>query len=93
MREDGHKQAKFFTHFQILDHNSFLEDTEITFIVKTDQSNPTRREEFQIDSLKNRYPLGLSNIDAYHWYMLLLFYKSLMYLRKMWLFVLNHFLI
>ena len=66
LRGNEHKQAGFFAHFQGLDHNGFLEDTEITFIDKTDPSDPTRREEFWIDTLKTRYPLGLHNIDAYH---------------------------
>ena len=67
MRGGGeHKQAGFFAYFQSLDHNSFLEETEITFIDKTDPSNPTRHEEFWIDMLKSRYPLGLNNLDAYH---------------------------
>ena len=43
LRGDEHKQAGFFAHFQSLDHNGFLEDTEITFIDKTDPSDPTRR--------------------------------------------------
>ena len=63
---DEHKQTGFFAHFQGLDHNGFLEDIEITFIDKTDPSNPTRHEEFWIDTLKTRYPLGLNNIDANH---------------------------
>ena len=54
MRGDEHKQAGFFAHFQGLDHNGFLEDTEITFIDKTDPSEPTRREELWIDTLKAR---------------------------------------
>ena len=66
LRGNEHKQAGFFAHFEGLDHNGFLEDTEITFIDKTDPSDPTRREEFWIDTLKTRYPLGLHNIDAYH---------------------------
>ena len=65
-RGDEHKQAGFFAHFQSLDHNGFLEDTEITYTDKTDPSDPTRREEFCIDTLKIRYPLRLNNIDAYH---------------------------
>ena len=63
---DEHKQAGFFAHFQSLDYNCFLGDTEITFIDKTDPSDPTRREEFWIDTLKTRYPLGPNNINAYH---------------------------
>ena len=66
LRGDEHKQTGFFAHFQGLDHNGFLEDIEITFIDKTDPSNPTRHEEFWIDTLKTRYPLGLNNIDANH---------------------------
>ena len=38
-RGDEHKQAGFFAHFQSLDHNGFLEDSEITFIDKTDPSD------------------------------------------------------
>ena len=63
---DEHKQTGFFAHFQGLDHNGFLEDIEITFIDKTDPSNPTRHEEFWIDTLKTRYPLGLNNLEANH---------------------------
>ena len=66
LRGDEHEQAGFFAHFQGLDHNGFLEDTEITFIDKTYLPGPTRREEFWSDTLKSRYPLGLNNIDAYH---------------------------
>ena len=55
------KQAGFFAHFQSLDHN-----TEITFIDKTDPSNPTSRKEFWIDRLKSCYPLGPNNIDTYY---------------------------
>ena len=51
---------------QLLDHKNFLENAEITFIDKTHPSDPNRREEFRIDALKTRYPLGLNNIDAYH---------------------------
>ena len=54
MAED-HKQA------------GFINDTEIRFIDKTeDPSDPTRRENFWIDTLKTRYPQGLNNIDPYH---------------------------
>ena len=66
MKEDKHKKAGFFAHFQSLDHNGFLEDTEITFIDKTDPSNRTRRENFWINTLKTRYPPWFNKIDAYH---------------------------
>ena len=35
-----------FEHFSSDDHNGFLEDCGITFIDKTDRSDPTRREEY-----------------------------------------------
>ena len=63
---DEHKQAGFFARFQSLNHNIFLVDTEITFIDKIGPCDPTRREEFWIDTLKIRYPLGFNNIDVYH---------------------------
>ena len=65
MRGDEHKPAGFFAQFQGLDRNGFLEDTEITFIVKTDLSDPTRHKEFWTGTLKNRCPLGLNNTDTY----------------------------
>ena len=46
--------------------NYFINDTGIRFIDQTDPSDPTRREDFQIDALKTHYPQGLSNIDPYH---------------------------
>ena len=46
LRGDEHKQAGFFAHFQNLDHNGFLEDTEVTFTYKTDPSDSARREKF-----------------------------------------------
>ena len=66
LRRDEHKQAEFFAHFQSLNHNGFLENTEITLIDKTDPSDLTRHAEFWIDTLKTHYPLGLNNIDTYH---------------------------
>ena len=66
LRWGEHKKTGFFGHFQSLDRNGFLEDIEITSIDKTDPSDPTRREEFWIDTLKTRYSMGLNNIDAYH---------------------------
>ena len=54
LRGDEHKQAGFFAHLQILHHNGFLQDTEITFVDKTDPYDTTRCEEFWIDTLKTR---------------------------------------
>ena len=66
LRGEDHKQAGFFAHFQTADHSGFINDTEIRFIDKTDPSDPTRLEDFWIDTLKTRYPQGLNNIDPYH---------------------------
>ena len=44
----------------------YINDTEIRFIHKTDPSDPTRREDFGIDTLKTRCPQGLNNIGPYH---------------------------
>ena len=66
LRGEDHKQAGFFAHFQTAGHSGFINDTEIRFIDKTDPSDPTRREDSCIDTLKTRYPQGLDNIDSYH---------------------------
>ena len=39
-----HKQAYLFNHFKIEGHREFLNDVVITFIDKTDGSDPTRRD-------------------------------------------------
>ena len=66
LRGKHHIQAGYFAQFQIADHNSFINDTEIRFIVKTDLSDPTRSEDFWTETFKTRYPQGLNNIDQYH---------------------------
>ena len=65
LRGEDHKQARFFAHFQTAGHSGFINDTEIRFIHKTDHSDPTRHEDFWIDTLKTHYPQG-RNIDLYH---------------------------
>ena len=39
-----HKQSYLFTHFKDERHTEFLNDIVITFVDKTDGSDPTRRE-------------------------------------------------
>ena len=56
LRREDHKQAGFFAYFQTAGHSSLTNDTEIRFIDKTDSSDPARREDFWIDTLKTRYP-------------------------------------
>ena len=52
-----------FWAFSPNDHQSFLEDFSITFIDKTDGSDPNRREEYWRRVLKTVTPYGLSKID------------------------------
>ena len=67
IRVEDHKQAGFFAHFQTAGHSGHrVNDPEIRFIDKMDPSDPTRRGDFWIDTLKTRYCQGLNNIDPYH---------------------------
>ena len=45
LRGEDHKEAGFFAHFQTADYSGLFNDTD-----------PTRREDFWIDTLKTRYP-------------------------------------
>ena len=63
LRGEDHKQVDFFAHFQTAVHSGFINDTEIRFIDNTDPFDPTRREDFWVDTLKTRYPQGLNNSD------------------------------
>ena len=63
---NNYKQAGFFAHFQTAGHSGFINDTETRFTDKTDPSDPTRRDDFWIHTLKTRYPQGLNNIEPYH---------------------------
>ena len=66
LRSEDHKQAGLFAHFQIGGHSGFINDTEVRFIDKMEPSDPTRHEDFWIDTLKFHYLQGLHNIDPYH---------------------------
>ena len=58
-----------------------------------DPSDPTRCENFWIDTLKMCYPQGLNNIDPYHQFLLFWFYQFPPNLRNMFvLFLFNFFL-
>ena len=56
-------QPLVLEHFSSNDHNDLLEDCSITFIDKTDGSDPTRREEYWKRVLKTVTPYGLNTID------------------------------
>ena len=41
-------------------HSGFLHDVSVTLIDKTDPSCPTKREDYWIDTLKTKAPMGLN---------------------------------
>ena len=57
-------QEHLFKHFSLPNHNGFLEDADITFIDKTDPSNPLKRENFWIETLRTMVPNGLNIEDS-----------------------------
>ena len=42
----------------------FLEDVTVTLIDKSDPSNPTKREDYWIYTLKTKAPMGLNIVDC-----------------------------
>ena len=52
-------QTEYFQHF----HNGFLQDWSITFIDKTDGSDPTRREQYWRVVFKTVAPYGLNRTE------------------------------
>ena len=57
-------QPLVFEHFSSNDHKGFLEDCSITLIDKTDESDPTRREEHWRRVLKNVTPYELNTMNG-----------------------------
>ena len=53
-------QQLIFEHFNSPGHKGFLEDVSITFIDKTDPSDPEKREDYWIQTLKTVAPRGLN---------------------------------
>ena len=53
----------FFSHFSMAGHDGFLNDVSITFIDKTDPSDPLRREDWR-QTLKTMVPYGLNIEDS-----------------------------
>ena len=68
-------QEHLFSHFSMADHDGFLNDVFITFIDKTDPSDPLRREDYRRQTLKTMVPYGLNIEGSVCWVFLrLLFY-------------------
>ena len=57
-------QEHLFEHFNEEGHHGFLEDVSITFIDKTDPSEPLKRENYWKNVLKTMAPLGLNIEDS-----------------------------
>ena len=55
-------QEHIFEHFNSEGHSRFLENVSITFIDKTDPSDPEKRENYWIHILKTMVPWGLNII-------------------------------
>ena len=56
-------QEHFFTHFSMAGHDGFLNDVSITFIDKTDPSDPLRKEDYSRQTLKTMVPCRLNIKD------------------------------
>ena len=57
-------QEHLFEHFNEEEHHGFSEDVSITFINKTDSSEPLERESNWKSVLKTMAPLGLNTEDS-----------------------------
>ena len=56
-------QKHLYEHFTLLGHFGFLHDVSATLIDKTDPSCSTKREDYWIDTVKTKAPMGL-NFDS-----------------------------
>ena len=56
-------QEYLFSHFSMVGNDGFLNDVSITFINKTNPSDPLRREDYWRQTPKTTVPYGL-NIEA-----------------------------
>ena len=53
-REEHYMQGHLYDHFTLPGHSGFLHDISITLIEKTDLSCPTKREDYMIETFKNK---------------------------------------
>ena len=59
-------QEHLYEHFCYSEHSGFLKNVSITFIYKTDHSNPLQRENHWKHTLKTFAPYGLENVYLFH---------------------------
>ena len=59
-RREHYMQRHLYEHFTLRGHSGFLHDVSITLIDKIDPCCPTKREDYWIDILKTKAPMGLN---------------------------------
>ena len=57
-------QEHLYKHFESEKYTEFLDDVSLTLIDKTGGSNPTKRENYWMQSLKEFAPYSLSVVDS-----------------------------
>ena len=57
-------QEHLFSHFSMAGHGGFLNEVSITFIDKTDPSDPLRRDDYWRQTLKTIVPYGHNIEDS-----------------------------
>ena len=57
-------QEHLYKYFSSPGHGGFLNDVSVTFIDKTDGSDPKKREDFWMKTLKTMAPYGLNIEDS-----------------------------
>ena len=57
-------QEHLFSHFSMVGHDGFLSDVSITFLDKTDPSDPLRAKDYWRPTLKTMIPYGLNIEDS-----------------------------
>ena len=55
-----HVCNNLYEHFCSSNHNCFISDVSVTFIDKTDPSDPLKREDYRRSTLKTMAPFGLN---------------------------------
>ena len=53
-----------FSHFSMAGHDGFLNDVSITFMDKTDPSDPLWRQDYSRQTLKAMVPYGINIEDS-----------------------------
>ena len=57
-------QEHLYRHFSSPGHRGFLNDVSVTLIDKTDGSDPKKREDYWMKTLKTMAPYGLNIEDS-----------------------------